>query len=155
MNTLYCLLGLGLPIVLLAIAIARRDQRSTVDDVHRELVKSSPWQPALRAAVASYGFFALLLVLSIVVFFMWPPTLLALLAAFSTSGDVNRAFYMFSIVAVGFLLVMLVFIGEIQLRTSENQRARLRRFLHMAAVLLAVGGVSWLLRLWANARLVS
>jgi multisubunit Na+/H+ antiporter MnhB subunit len=154
MNMLYCLLGTGLPIVLLAIAVARRDQRSNVDDVHRELVKRSPWQPALRAAVASYGLFALLLALSIVVFFMWPPTLLALLAAFSTSGNVNRAFYMFSVVAVGVVLVVLVFIGETLLRTSESQRARLRRFLQVAAVLVAVGAVMWLLRLWALSRVV-
>jgi multisubunit Na+/H+ antiporter MnhB subunit len=155
MTTFHCLLGLALPIVLLTVAIARRDQRSTVDDVHRELVKSSPWQPVLRAAVASYGLFALLLALSVVVFFMWPPTVLALLAAFSTSSNANGAFYTFSIVAVGFLLALLVFIGAELLRTSESQRVRLRRFLPMAAVLVVVGAVMWLLRLWALSHLAS
>ncbi len=92
----------------------------------------------MRAYLACYALYAVVLVLSYGVFVVWSQTILLGLGVFEDNFDLTPALWAGGIVVVGFALYLLVLVAEPYLRNGVPKRQLRRRFLRMAVPLAAI-----------------
>ncbi len=154
MSKLLLLLPL-VPILLLAVALARRDTTSNPAELWTGDYKASKPDPLWRnlpSFLLCYALYAMLIAMGyVVVFMIWRSTILALLAAFVGLNDVNRFVYLLMMWLMGIGLFVLILAAEPYLRSGIRGRQLMRRFGRLAVYLGAAGALGLILQVLAMA----
>ena len=136
------------PIILLMVALARRNKRSNPGDLWAANVASS--KPALLwrdlpAILLCYALYAVLIAFgSVVVFIIWPRAILVLLAVFLPGSSWNRFIYLSGMLLLALGVFTTILAGERYLHSGIERRQIVRRFVQLA-VPLGITGASGLL----------
>ncbi len=105
-------------------------------------------QQTVLRYLACYTLFALLLALGyLVVFVLWPATIIAMLAMLNWHRDTNDLVYLLSMLILGTGLFILVMAAEPYLRNGIRRRQLLKRFVRLAVPVGITGLLGLLLQI--------
>ncbi len=117
-------------IIILVVAIERRDRRTQGVDSHTGKWVELPKPPRFTkqeslSYVACYILYFCLVAVSIASYFLWPPAILALIAALSAESDFQRPLYVAGNFLIVFILFGLLIAAEPYLRAGSRMCWRL------------------------------
>jgi len=142
-------------IILLVVALARRERRTQGLDAHTGQVLDVRPPRLTRLEVFSYTvcylLYVLLVALSIGVFLSWKSVILTTIAVLVTDTRYQGFIYLCSLLFLGLFLGAVTLAAESYLREGIPKRQLLRRFVYACLMLIVFSSLGFLIREFALA----